>query len=114
MDNGLRSEIADAIRAKELKAQRRTSRFRVVAKDRDHAILEMTDTGFVIEADDRPSLRGYVEIFRGDTRVDRRLVVCHWAEDGLVRYEFKCDSGGRNVRADYAPSGLAGLLSGPA
>ena len=113
MDIELRGEIAGAIEVKRRDAMRRRSRFRVVAEDRDHRILDLKDDGFVIEADGRPPLRGYVEIFLGEDRVDRQLVVCDWARDGLVGYSFKRDSAGADVPADYAASELAGLIAGP-
>ena len=113
MDTELRAEIAGAIEVKRRDAMRRRARHRVVAEERDHMIVEFRDDGFVIEADGRPPLRGYVEIFLGEERTDRQLVVCDWARDGLVGYSFKRDSMGADVPADYAASHLSGLIEGP-
>ncbi|MEM8790207.1 MAG: hypothetical protein AAGE80_01220 [Pseudomonadota bacterium] len=113
MDIAPRSEIAGVLAKKSRDTMRRRSRFRVVAGERDHRVMELTALGFVIEADGRPPLRGYVEIFDGDERIDRRLVVCDWARDGLVGYEFKRDSAGTDVPPDYVPSEIAGLLEAP-
>lgn len=90
--------------------QRRSSRLRVCAEGRDHQVMELTADGFVIEADGRPPLRGYADIFRGEERVLHGLVICSWAEDGLVGYEFKRDTAGGNIKADHAPPSHAGLL----
>ncbi|MEM1384770.1 MAG: hypothetical protein AAF713_01190 [Pseudomonadota bacterium] len=54
-----------------------------------HPILELTSTGFVVQSDGPPDLRGYVDIMRGDVRVARRLVICAWAVGGRIGYEFK-------------------------
>ncbi|MEM9097959.1 MAG: hypothetical protein AAGC79_05485 [Pseudomonadota bacterium] len=113
MDIAPRHEIAGVLAKESRDTMRFRSRFRVVAADRDHRLIELTASGFVIEADGRPPLRGYVEIFEGEDRVDRRLVVCDWARDGLVGYEFKRDGAGINVPTDYVPSAVAGLIEGP-
>ena len=67
----------------------------------------------VIEAQGRPPLRGYTDIFHGEERVLHGLVVCTWAKDGLVGYEFKRDTTGGEVRPDHAPPEHSGLLTGP-
>ena len=113
MDSFLPREIEGALEMHRRNTQRRTSRLRVRAGERDHQVLELTDEGFVIEADGRPPLRGFADIFRGDERVLRGLVLCAWAEDGLVRYEFKRDTAGGNVSPDYVPPVHAGLLGSP-
>ncbi|MEM9045672.1 MAG: hypothetical protein AAGC81_13355 [Pseudomonadota bacterium] len=113
MDIAPRSEIAGVLAKKSRDTLRLRSRFRVIAQGRDHRIMELSAEGFVIEADGRPPLRGYVEIFDGDERVDRRLVLCDWARDGLVGYEFKRDGAGNDVPTDYVPSVIAGLIEGP-
>ena len=71
--------------------------------------MELTESGFVIEAEGRPPLRGYADIFRGDDRVLRGLVVCSWAQDGLVGYEFKRDTTGAEVSADHVRPDHAAL-----
>ncbi|MEM6904686.1 MAG: hypothetical protein AAF568_02225 [Pseudomonadota bacterium] len=111
MDIEPRGEIAGAIALNNRNTARSRARFRVVAEDRDHPIIDLSDTGFAIEADGRPPLRGYVEIFLGEDRVDRQLVICEWARDGLVGYSFKRDSAGADVAPDYAPSDIAGLIA---
>ena len=92
---------------------RRESRLRVRTDAQDHAVMELTANGFVIEADGRPPLRGYADIFRGDNRVLHGLVQCSWAEDGLVGYEFKRDTAGAEVSPDHVPPVHAGLLNAP-
>jgi hypothetical protein len=110
MDIVVPKEMAGAREMARRDSQRRTSRLRVCAENRDHQVMELTTDGFVIEADGRPPLRGYADIFRGEERVLRGLVICSWAEDGLVGYEFKRDTSGGEIRADHAPPAHAGLL----
>lgn len=121
MDIAPRSEIALAL-AKRKKKNRRdrgeggaerlsTSFHRVVADNVELPILSLDDHGFTIAADGRPPLRGYVEIFHGDSRVDRRLVICDWADDGIVGYRFKRrEAKFRLPAVDYVRSAISGLI----
>ncbi|MEM9138319.1 MAG: hypothetical protein AAGB15_00685 [Pseudomonadota bacterium] len=91
--------------------RRGAPRYRVVAGAASHHIVELNDAGFVIEADGRPPLRGYADIMQGDERVLRGLVVCTWARNGLVGYEFKRETAGLAVPADYVLPAHSGLLT---
>lgn len=103
---GLASEIELARRNR----SRRSGRYAVVANRRRHPMMALTSTGFTIEAHNGPALRGYVDILDGETRIDRRLVVLSWAEDGLLGYEFKRDGAGHDVKPDHVPPAHAGLI----
>lgn len=113
MDSILPDDVLSGI-AQELHARRRArTRHQVVSGRRRHPVLKLTGRGFVIEADGLPHLRGYVDILRGDERIDRRLAQFAWARDGLVAYEFKLDAGAREAAADYVKPEAAGLLAPP-
>ena len=113
MESVLPGDVLSAMHVDRLKNRRRRSRHLVVSGDRQHRILKLTDTGFVIEADDLPHLRGYVEIMRGEERIARRLAVFAWARDGMVGYEFKHDAAGREVPADFVAPKRTALLDAP-
>lgn len=113
MENTLRDDIAGALAEAERKRARKASSHRVVSGDRVHRIIEISPRGFTIETDQRPPLRGYVEIFHGHHRVDRPLVVCDWAAEGQAGYLFKHDSVEGYVPADYVRPDIAGLIEGP-
>lgn len=114
MSEYVQPEIAAALEVARRNAQRTASRHTVVAGERQHRVIELRRDGFVIEADGRPPLRGYVDLLLGDERISRRLVVCAWAEDGLVGYEFKRSSPDKEeTPADYVEPGHAGLLAAP-
>ena len=89
---------------------RRESRLRVRTDAQDHAVMELTANGFVIEADGRPPLRGYADIFRGDERILRGLVIVSWAREGKVGYEFKRGTTDGTMPVDYVRGPVAGLL----
>ena len=114
MSEFVQPEIAAALEVARRNARRSASRHTIVAGERQHRVIEFSHDGFVIEADGRPPLRGYVDLFMGDERISRRLVVCAWAEDGLVGYEFKRTSPDKeSTPADYVVPGHAGLLAAP-
>lgn len=113
MDAILPGNIAAALEVERQRQIRHTSAYRVIAGGRDHAVVHLSKSGFVIEADGRPPLRGYADIMRGEERILRGLVVCTWARDGRVGYEFKRDNSGANVPADYVLPMHSGLLDAP-
>ena len=113
MDSFLPETVLSGM-AREVRAIRRArSRHMVVSGRRKHRVLELTERGFVIEADGLPHLRGFVDILRGDDRIARRLAQFAWARDGLAAYEFKQDAGPREAAADYVKPETAALLDPP-
>ena len=110
MDSALPMDVSAALSAAAHASRRKPSRYRVKTGDRVMPVTELASDGFVIEADGRPPLRGYADIFRGDERVLRGLVICSWAQDGLVGYEFKRGTADGTAPADYVRGPVAGLL----
>ncbi len=113
MDSILPGDVLSAMEAGRRNSRRARTRHLVVAGERQHRIMELTETGFVIAADGLPHLRGYVEVMLGEQLVARRLVVFAWARDGLVGYEFKHDDANRETPADYVEPERLGLLGAP-
>jgi hypothetical protein len=113
MESILPGEVLSAMEVDRRNSRRARTRHLAVAGERQHRIMELTGTGFVIEADGLPHLRGYVEIVLGEERIARRLVVFAWAHDGLVGYEFKHDASSRETPADYVMPARLGLLDAP-
>jgi len=113
MESDLPPELQSEIEVARRNRTRRAGRYAVLAGRRRHPIMALSAAGFTIEADGRPPLRGFVEILDGEERIDRRLVICSWAENGLVGYEFKHDSAGRAVAADFVAPDHAGLIEAP-
>ena len=113
MDAIIPPEMAGALEGDRRERARRRSRFSVKWEDGELPVLELTPDGFVIEAEGTPPLRGYTDIFQGDERILHGLVICIWARDGLVGYEFKRGSGGNEIRVDHAPPEHSGLLAAP-
>jgi len=113
MESVLPEDVLSALEVGRRSVRRMRSQHLVVAGDREHRIMRLTDSGFVIEADGLPHLRGYVDIMRGEERIARRLAVVDWARDGMVAYEFKHDASSRETPADYVMPERLGLLDAP-
>lgn len=110
MESALPSDVTDALAAKAVSARRARASYTVRAGDRRMPVTELASDGFVIRADGRPPLRGYADVFLGEDLVLRGLVICSWAENGLVGYEFKRGTTDGTVPVDYVRGPVAGLL----
>ena len=113
MDHHIPDEMSGALEEERRRQARKRSRFRVRLDELELPVLELTQSGFVIESEERPMLRGYMDIFHGDERILHGLAICTWAKDGLVGYEFKRDSMSGEIRVDHEPPAHAGLIEGP-
>ncbi|MEL7152816.1 MAG: hypothetical protein AAFN51_03255 [Pseudomonadota bacterium] len=110
MEAALPTQISDALASAATKVRADRSRYRVRAGDLDAKVVELASDGFVIASDGRPPLRGYADIFQGDERILRGLVICSWAQNGLVGYEFKRGTADGTAPVDYVRGPVAGLL----
>lgn len=110
MDSALPTHVTHALDEKAESRLRKPGAFRVRAGEQEARVTELASDGFVIQADGRPPLRGYADIFKGDQQVLRGLVICSWAHDGLVGYEFKRGTTDGTMPVDYVRGPVAGLL----
>lgn len=106
------------VRAQLAAAQRQTRKRRATRTihigDEAFAIIDMSEDGFAVLADETPHLRGLVDIFDGPRHLYQALIVAA-AEDGdLMRYDFKRNTAASHsapVDFERADSPVAGLLS---
>lgn len=104
-------EALDAARVSGLKRQ---SRLRVAVGGDYFPVLRTWKTGFSVEEETAPQLRGLVDLYEGARHLSQCLIVASEAEGGEMRYEFKratlaADSAPLDFyRAPDAPVGLLG------
>jgi len=67
----------------------RKYRLRVCVGDDSFPIVRLWDTGFSMDANAAPFLRGYVDIYDGARQIYQCLVVCSSVDGGERVYEFK-------------------------
>lgn len=72
-----------------LAAKKTAARLRLVANDMTYPVLRMWKTGFSLEAQDAPQLRGYVDLYDRGNHLFECLIVASEEEMGEMRYEFK-------------------------
>ena len=70
-------------------ALRSASRLRIVTGDKTFPVLRMWKTGFSMDADRAPALRGFVDLYDGAIHLFQCLVVASEEEAGEMRFEFK-------------------------
>ena len=91
-------------RPRRRRRKRRASALSVAVGGRALPIVALGPSGFVIAAEHAARLPGFVDIVAGDELLDRRLVVCAWANDGLVGFEYKSAPVRQPPAVDYVVS----------
>lgn len=85
LPKGVREELEMARKHK----LRKKSRMRVKVGDQLFTILRHWDTGFALDAEDAPRLRGLVDVFDGGRHLSQCLIVASEEEAGEMKYEYK-------------------------
>ena len=99
MTTFLPKEVAEGLEAARKQALRTKSRLWVQAGTEVFAVLKYLDSGFSVDLQDAPQLRGLVDLYDGSRHLYQCLIVASEEEGGEMRYEFK-----RNTLAvDSAP-----------
>ncbi|MBY6068575.1 hypothetical protein KUW17_17655 [Leisingera aquaemixtae] len=102
--------VQEALDTARLQGMRRKSRLRVMADNELYPVLRLWKTGFSVEAETAPMLRGLVDIYDGARHVSQCLIVAGEEEGGEMRYEFKRST----PAADKAPLDFYKSPDGPA
>ncbi|MEM6385860.1 MAG: hypothetical protein AAF718_06455 [Pseudomonadota bacterium] len=68
---------------------RKKSRMRVKVGDQTFCILRHWSTGFALDADDTPHLRGLVDMYDGARHLSQCLIIASEEVSGEMIYEFK-------------------------
>ncbi|MEM7717871.1 MAG: hypothetical protein AAF222_01595 [Pseudomonadota bacterium] len=89
MSEYLPQDVRDGLELARKQKLRRASRMRVKTGDQTFTILRHWDTGFALDADDAPHLRGLVDVFDGARHLSQCLIVASEEEGGQMVYEFK-------------------------
>lgn len=99
MTTFLPKEVREGLEMARKRDLKKKARMRVTVGDAAFPVLEMGDTGFALDIDNAPKLRGLVDLYDGARHLYQCLIVASEEDGGLMRYEFK-----RSTRAaDKAP-----------
>ncbi|MEL6168354.1 MAG: hypothetical protein AAFR35_06660 [Pseudomonadota bacterium] len=103
MSEYLPKEVRDGLEQARKAAMRKKSRLRVKAGDHTFTILRYWDTGFALDKDDAPHLRGLVDLYDGARHLSQCLIVASEADAEETVYEFKRETAATDRAAlDYA------------
>ena len=99
MSTYLPQDLHDDLDAARLASLRKRNRLRVLVDGQAWPLLRLWQTGFSVESEKVPSLRGLVDVYDGTRHLYQCLIVASGEEAGEMRYDFK-----RNTAAqDQAP-----------
>lgn len=103
MTDYLPREVLDGLEAARKADLRKKSRLRIHVGEKVYRVLRFWETGFALDVEDAPHLRGLVDLYDGGRHLYQALIVASAEEDGEMVYEFK-----RNTAAvDSAPLDFA-------
>ena len=112
MNDFLPKEVREGLEAARKLKLKSKSRLRVKAGDQTFVILRHWDSGFALDAEDAPHLRGLVDVYDGARHMSQCLIVASEQEAGEMVFEFKRSTPHSEVapldyeRAENAPVGL--------
>lgn len=99
MSEFLPKEVREGLELARKRDLRKRSRLRVHVGEEIFSVLRFWDTGFALDAENAPHLRGLVDLYDGGRHLYQCLIVASDEENGEMNYEFK-----RNTAAvDKAP-----------
>ncbi|MEM8591734.1 MAG: hypothetical protein AAGF13_04320 [Pseudomonadota bacterium] len=105
----LSDEVRAGLEAARAKQAKRRSRLRVETGDAYFPVLRIWESGFALDGEDAPNLRGLVDLYDGPRHLYQALIVTSSEDAGERRFEFK-----RNTAAqDNAPLDFAREKSQP-
>lgn len=105
--------VQDALDTARLRGLRKKSRLRVMAGEDLVPVLRLWKTGFSVDAETAPQLRGLVDIYEGARHLSQCLIIAGEAEGGEMRYEFKrATPASETAPLDFykSPDAPAGLI----
>jgi len=89
MSDFLPKEVREGLRLARKHALRKKSRLRVHVGDQVFPVLRFWETGFALDAEDAPQLRGLVDLFDGSRHLYQCLIVASEQGDDQMIYDFK-------------------------
>ena len=103
MTDFLPKEVRAGLEEARRRDRRKKARLRVHAGEEIFPVHRLWDTGFAVDIEDAPQLRGLVDIYDGATHLWQCLIVASEEEAGEMIYEFKRHT----AAADRAPLDFA-------
>lgn len=117
MSEYLPKEVRDGLEAARKRDLRRKSRLKVRVGDQTFTILRYWESGFALDREDAPHLRGFVDLYDGARHLSQCLIVASEEGPGEMVYEFKRETAVADrppldySRDEAAPVAMIGRLA---
>ena len=89
MSDFLPKEVRDGLEAARKAGLKKRSRLRVHDGEAVYPVLRFWDSGFALDAEQAPHLRGLVDLYEGSAHLYQCLIVASQEEAGELCFEFK-------------------------
>lgn len=89
MTTFLPKEVREGLEQARKRALKKASRLRVAVGDDVYPVLEFRESGFTLDIENAPKLRGLVDLYDGGRHLYQCLIVASEEEGAVMRYEFK-------------------------
>lgn len=108
----LPKEVREGLEAARKRDLKKKSRLRVCVNEEVFPVLKFWETGFALDIERAPRLRGLVDLYDGSRHLYQCLIVASEEEAGQMKYEFKRNTAVADraaldfARDENAPVGL--------
>lgn len=85
----LPKEVREGLEAARKKDLKKKSRLRIRVNEEVFPVLKFWETGFSLDVERAPHLRGLVDLYDGSRHLYQCLIIASEEEDGQMKYEFK-------------------------
>ena len=89
MTDFLPKEVREGLELARKRDMLKKSRLRVHIGDAVYPVLKLWESGFTLDADEAPALRGLVDLYDGTRHLYQCLIIASQEESGQMVYEFK-------------------------
>jgi hypothetical protein len=89
MSTFLSKDVIAGLEAAQKADLRKKSRLRVESNKNSYPVLQLKKSGFCVEVERAPMIRGLVDLYDGDKHLKQCLIVASKEENGIVHFEYK-------------------------
>ena len=89
MSTFLSKDVIAGLEAAQKINLRKKSRLRVKFNKNSYPVLQLKKSGFCVEVEMAPMIRGLVDLYDGDKHLKQCLIVASKEENGVVHFEYK-------------------------
>ena len=89
MSTFLSKDVLAGLEAAQKTDLKKKNRFRVEFNKKHYPVIRLTKSGFCVEAEKAPTIRGLVDLYDRDIHLKQCLIVAAKEENGIVHFDYK-------------------------